>query len=69
MKLFVAGEEYEASYAASSLNFTGTFSNVEIEESGKFQISKVLSNYNSVVLHNYSITGLFEQKPVDMLKI
>jgi hypothetical protein len=38
MKLFVAGEEYEASYAASGLNFTGTFSNVEIEKSGKVQL-------------------------------
>ncbi|WP_407396499.1 type II CRISPR RNA-guided endonuclease Cas9 [Anaerovibrio sp.] len=36
---------------------------------GSFKISKKMSGHKKVLLHNYSITGLFEQKPVDMLKI
>lgn len=36
---------------------------------GDFKISKKMSGCKNVLLHNYSITGLFEQKPVDMLKI
>ena len=36
---------------------------------GSFKISKKMSGHKNVLLHNYSITGLFEQRPVDMLKI
>lgn len=37
--------------------------------SGKFLFNKKISNFKSVILHNYSVTGLFEQKPIDLLTV
>lgn len=39
------------------------------KRSGSFVISKKITNAKSAVLHNYSVTGLFEQQPVDLLTI
>ncbi|MBE6098590.1 MAG: type II CRISPR RNA-guided endonuclease Cas9 [Anaerovibrio sp.] len=36
---------------------------------GDFKISKKMPSNQKVFLHNYSITGLFEQQPIDLLKI
>lgn len=39
------------------------------KRSGSFVVSKKITNAKSAVLHNYSVTGLFEQKPVDLLTV
>lgn len=40
-----------------------------VKTAGKFQFSKKITGVKSAILHNYSITGLFEQEPVDLLTI
>ncbi len=55
---------FEAKPLTADLTLIGGSKNT-----GSFKYSKEITSYTSVLLYSYSVTGLFEQEPVDLLHI
>lgn len=41
----------------------------EADNTGRFRFSKKITSAKSAILRNYSVTGLFEQQPIDLLTV